>query len=258
VLSQRKFRGDAEAALQALRDKNDADIEVLQALAEGYSRIRQDMARHLVNKILAIDPENGAALALRGYLHMKEPDHPDLERARDDLVRALAHGKDSYYYSEARLLLAVCLRDQGSFAEALKLYRECAADRPQDWRAAYGVGMCERYLGNYQQAMGAFQRVLEIIPGYVNARLQIAYIHEVLGEMPQSLNVLRTIEAQYPDEPQMLMQTAKILTKMGDKAQAAEYQKRYEALVQRTEEKGRSKTKELEIIGPPGRPSIVP
>jgi tetratricopeptide (TPR) repeat protein len=255
VRAQRKFRGEAEAVLQAMRDKNDADIGVLQALADGYSHTRHDMAEQLVNKILALEPENGPALALRAYLFMSDPHQAELDRAAADLARAMAGKEDYYYYPEARLLLAVCLRDKGVAPAALKLYRECSADRPNDWRALYGIGMCERYLGNHQEALEAFRKVLTIVPGHVNARLQIAYIHEILGEMPRSLQILRRIEAEYPNEPQVLMQTAKIFAKMGDKERAAEYEKRYSDMMKRYQEKERTKSREQgELTAPYGQP----
>ena len=69
--------------------------------------------------------------------------------------------------------------------------------------------------------------------------------------MPKALEVLRSIEAEDPDDHQMLVQTAKILTKLGDTAHAQKYQQRYEDLIRRFQEKSRNKSRELG--DPPGR-----
>jgi tetratricopeptide (TPR) repeat protein len=250
LLAQRTFRGEAEAALQALRDRDDSDLDVLLALANGYSQIRRKMADQLVDEVLSIDPNNGQALCLRAYLILKDEDHHDKQDAVPYVVKAMKQGREFYFHGEARLLLAVCLREQGKYGAALKLYRESWTEERRDARALYGIGLCERYLGHLEKALEAFEEVMRLRPREVEARMHIAYIYEVLNRLPKALEVLRSIEAEDPDEHQMLMQTAKILTKLGDTAQAQKYQQRYEELIRRFQEESRHKSRELG--DPPG------
>src|SRR5205807_9902441 len=80
----------AEPHLQRLRETDPDDVDVLVGLGLGYTKIgRLPMAEALAHRALQIDPDNGAALCLRGKVQFQLR-HRDWALA--DLDRALMLG----------------------------------------------------------------------------------------------------------------------------------------------------------------------
>src|SRR5262249_37455221 len=126
---------EAERHLQSLLDLDPTDLEVLLALAQGYSNLdRPNMAEPLVSRVLRADPENGAAYYLRGRIWLQ---FQQADRAYKDLERALQLGENRYYYAPARVLMANALRLMGKVEDAYQLYKECRATDPENVRVLY-------------------------------------------------------------------------------------------------------------------------
>src|SRR5207253_7244455 len=112
--------------LQAMLDTNPDDRDVLLAMALGWSRLRElERAESLVNVALARNPEDGAALCIRGRIRLQKGQP---HAARPDLENALRLGDSQYYSFDARLLLANCLLELGKFEDALRFFRQCRLD----------------------------------------------------------------------------------------------------------------------------------
>src|SRR5262249_13610752 len=163
---------------------------------------------------------DGAALCLRGKVRIKL--NNDLLGATDDLKKSVRFGKDKFYYYMACILLADCLRNDGNFDYALKLYQECQIEQPDEAVALNGVGLCPRSKGPTDEAIQAFKDVLRVRPGDADARLQLAALYELKSEFPEALRFLKEIESTYPDDPQVLQQMSKIYYLLRDKKQAEE------------------------------------
>jgi tetratricopeptide (TPR) repeat protein len=215
-------------------DINANDREVILALAAGYNRHKLPRrAESLLNRVLQVDPDDGAALTLRGEARLVLL---AADQARIDLEKAYAQSQDRYYHLSAQFLLANCLRQLGQIERALELYRKCCEEAPTNAVDYYNVGLCAHYLGRSEEAMAAFDEVLRLKPDDIEALLQVAYLLDERSELDRALEVLHKIEAAYPDEPQMLVQMAKTYQRKGDLAGAAKYRKRSEELNRQWEE----------------------
>jgi tetratricopeptide (TPR) repeat protein len=225
----------AEAQLQGLLDRNPQDREVLLSLAQGYSRIdRPQMAELLLNRILQQDPDDGAALCVRGKVRLQQF---QADRAAKDLEKAVLLGKDKYYSLLARIMLGTSLRQLGDVDKAYQIYRECQKEAPENVRILYDLGLCAHYLNRLDEALEAFNAVLQRRPNDTETLLQIAYIYEERKELDKALEVVRQVEQSYPEEPQMLVQMAKILQASGDTSGAAAYRQRYETVKKKWEQR---------------------
>jgi tetratricopeptide (TPR) repeat protein len=232
--AHRDFR-KAEPHLLELLDIDANDHEVILALAAGYNHNKLPMrAESLLSRMLQADPDDGAALTLRGETYLL---FFAFDRAQIDLEKAYAQSQDRYYHFTAQFLLANCLRQLGQVERALGLYRKCCEEAPADAVVYYNIGLCAHYLGRPEEAMAAFDEVLRLKPNDIEALLQVAYLLDERGELDRSLEVLHKIEVAYPDEPQMLVQMAKTYQAQGKLAEAAKYRKRSEALNRQWEER---------------------
>jgi tetratricopeptide (TPR) repeat protein len=233
LVGQTDFR-KAEPHLQEMLDTDPNDREALLTLALGYTRIdRLNMAAALVNRVLERDPQDGAALCLRGKicLQLRQRD-----KALEALTKAVALGRDKFYSLTARVLLAICLRQLGDYEKAYQLGQECREEDPENALVLFGLGLCARHLDRTDEALEAFQAVLRVRPRDADTLFEIAHLYDAKGELMKALAVLQEVEALYPDDPQLLIQMAKTLQALGD-TRAAEYQKRYQERDKRWQQK---------------------
>jgi tetratricopeptide (TPR) repeat protein len=255
-LAHTNFRA-AEPFLQELREARPDDREVLLALALGYSRInRLSMADQLLGRVLERHPKDGAALSLRGKLHLQRKER---DLAYEDLAQALALGEGQYYYPVTRVLMVVCLRQLGQYESAYEWAVQCRQDEPNNILVLFNLGLSARYLDRPDEALEAFQVVLTRKPHDADTLLEMAHLYDAKGEFKKALAVLKQVEPAYPDDLQLLLQMAKTLQALGDAAGAADYQRRYvethaHLLKLAAQEKG---TAVADRATPPPRPEPV-
>jgi tetratricopeptide (TPR) repeat protein len=236
LLSRRDFP-QAEPRLQQLRDVDPQDREVLLALAAGFAEMRYlAKAEVLVNAVLDRDPDDSAALCVRGRVKLARQ---QFALAREDIDRAFRRGPDDASFATARFLLGCCLLDLGQFEESIRLLQECQAEDPDDPRVPYNLGRCHVCLAgrdagrrdaHQQAALDAFERACQLRPRDVATLLQLAEVHEDRGEFPEALVLLEQAEQQAPDLGEIAFRMAKTLRALGRHERAAGYQKRVEAL----------------------------
>jgi len=219
LLQARKDFRKAEAQLQALLDRDPNDREALLALALAWTQSKSyKKAESLANAILQRDPDDGLAICLSGRLQLLQ--HSPFV-ARPKLEKAFGHGPDRYYYADARIMLAQCLLEIGNFSKALELYSQCRADEPEDARVLLGLGRCQWFLGQWQEATATFETLLRLHPDHLDALSQLAYIHEERGEKQQALDLLERAAKQDPTWDELHFRMAKILLALEQKDRAA-------------------------------------
>lgn len=218
---------EAEPHLQLLREVDPNDEEVLVGLALGYTQIsRIAMAEALADRALQLNPESGPAHCARGkvYLHMRMRD-----RALADLEQALALGPNSYYEPTAEFLEVICLRQLGRYEQGYQLAKRCQPGQPKNVLLLFYLGLCARHTDRLDEALEAFQAVLRLHPDDGDTLFELAHVYEEKRDYQKARELLENIEHDYPDDPQLLAQMAKILQLAGDNERAAGYQERYRA-----------------------------
>ena len=229
----------AQPALEALLSADPDDRDVALSLALGYSHYnRLPKAEKLAGEILERNPNDGPALCLRGRLLLMANNPP---RAAEDLKKAVALGKDTYYYFGAHLLLGESMERLNDIPEAYAIYKECRAEQPENVKAIYRFGVCARSLGRLDEAMEAFQEILKLRPDDVEPQLQVESIYLLQKQYSQALDILKKVIAMYPEEPQALAEMAKIYKLMGDAEKASQFEKRHRDLIERMEKRRKTK-----------------
>jgi tetratricopeptide (TPR) repeat protein len=211
--------------LQALRDQNPNDQEVLVGLALGFSRLNLfGMAEALVELAIRNDPRDGAAYYVRGKIRLQRKVR---EQAIEDLDHALTLGPNRYFAPAALTMKIICLRQMGRYEEAYDLARRQRRDDPDNVLLLFNLGLCARHTDRPDEALEAFEAVLRLRPRDGDTRFQMAYIYDEKRQLDKALALLNELEAEYFDDPQLLVQKARTLAAMGDTAQANAYQTRF-------------------------------
>ena len=223
--AQKNFR-QFEPDLQHLLETNPEDQEVVLTLALGWSQLGNfSKAEALVNSILQRYPEQGAALWVRGKIHLQKHQPHD---ARPDLEKAVSTGRDQYYYPRARYQLAKCDLELGKFEDALRLFQECRLDEPDNPRVLFGLGRSYWYLNRWDEAAEVFREVLRLQPDHLDALSQLAYIHEEHDRLPEALELLQRAAKLDPSWYDLHFRMAKIAKALGQDQRAAEHYQRAE------------------------------
>jgi tetratricopeptide (TPR) repeat protein len=228
----------ARPYLEAMLAADPGDRDAAMSLALGYSQVNRPRAVALATRILERNPDDGPALCLRGRVLLETN---DTQRAAQDLTRAVAQGKDTFYSFGARMLLGECMEKLNDLPAAYALYKECRAEQPENIRTLYRFGLCARDLERLDEAMEAFQEILQRRPDDVEPLLKVATLYDLKKQHPQALKILKKVEAMYPEEPQVLVQLTKIYRSMGDEERAREYETRYRKVIKNAEERQRSR-----------------
>lgn len=158
-------------------------------------------------EILNVDPANRLALrllaaALRCLGHDSDAQSAELEAIRvagmDQIVgrAAAAIGRDRL--DEAEHLLRPYLRTNPEDPASLALLAEIASR-----------------LGIFSEAESIFRRVLEIVPGFVEARLSLGRVLLGLNRLVEALEIHDQLLASNPDDVSVLRSKAAVLNDLG-------------------------------------------
>jgi tetratricopeptide (TPR) repeat protein len=226
IRAQKDFQ-QVEPELQRLLEADPEDQDVILSLALGWSKLGNlAKAEVLVNSVLQRDPENGAALWVRGKIRLQKHLPHD---ACPDLEKAVGSGTDQYYHSRARFQLANCYLELGKFDRALELFQKALAEDPENSRVLFGLGRCYWFLNRWEEAGECLREVLRRQPDHLDALSQLAYIHEERGkpgDYKQALELLERAAKLDPTWYDLHFRMARIMKSLGqDERAAQEYQR---------------------------------
>jgi Flp pilus assembly protein TadD len=83
------------------------------------------------------------------------------------------------------------LSQKRQFAEARGIYAEIASKAPQSYLASVNLGIAERQLGNYPQAITAFRRALELKPDDSFALTNLGTVEYRAGNLEDAVKSLQ-------------------------------------------------------------------
>jgi tetratricopeptide (TPR) repeat protein len=135
-------------------------------------------AESFAQKALTIDETIPGAHSTVAYARMHEFDWPTADR---EFRRALEldPANPSGYYVEF-------LMSQGRFEETLAIAERMRREDPVAILAVHGLGMIYFYARRYDDALGAFQKALELDPNYYWSLLRSAQTKEQMGNIPEA------------------------------------------------------------------------
>jgi tetratricopeptide (TPR) repeat protein len=122
--------------------------------------------------------------------------------------------------------LAGCHIDVGDYNAALAMYSEGAALPLPDFatehdisllsNCAFNQGQVLSMMGNHFAAIDAYQRAIEINPGYLKAHMALGNSFSQIGRLDDAAASLRTAFAIMPERPEPMIQLGTLLLQQKD------------------------------------------
>ncbi|ADH85861.1 tetratricopeptide repeat protein [Desulfurivibrio alkaliphilus] len=151
----------------------------------------REQAIYWVRRIIAIDPTDLAARSLLAKLYTALDD-PDRAAAVYQEILTLDPGN-----ANAMLMLAVIYGSSDRRQEAREILEQLVADQPAYFLGHYYLARLYHDLGLIEQALGAYERALELNWSAPLAQ-ELAAIYEAAGLYEDSLALLRRMVAKNP------------------------------------------------------------
>lgn len=168
-------------------------------------------ARRATETAIALDPNLAEAHASLGAVLMEERDDPSL--AEQAFRRAIELNPS---YASAHHWLANLLRNKGQTAEALEEILKALHLDPLSPTIATVAGDLLHRAGRYDEALHQWHRALELAPGFVPARVNLAHAYEAVGNWELAGAELKhTVEAN-PDSLLALAEYGGHLLRVGE------------------------------------------
>jgi Flp pilus assembly protein TadD len=179
--------------LRPLEKANQQDLGVAYMLGTALIRENQPaQGRILVERIL----KNGDSAEARMLLGATKLQAGDFAGARDDLQKAteLNPQLPDVFSAYGSALLAT-----GDTVAASAAFRKELDVNPNDFMSYLDLGVLEKQDQRYDEAMKKFRRAMELRPGDIGVRYQIATIYVLTGDVSAAQ---RELEAIIKDSPQ--------------------------------------------------------
>jgi GT2 family glycosyltransferase/cytochrome c-type biogenesis protein CcmH/NrfG len=135
---------------------------------------------------------------------------------RLDHDKLLAKGRDYYLLGRKKLEewgggdstalreLAAQARELGMFDEAIDLWQQALALRPDDVEALFNLAYNYIQTGKYQEALHAAKRAVELSPGTKEAVLNYALSEMLMGNVPKTTALLEEFGSSENENPTLL------------------------------------------------------
>ncbi|MFP4058574.1 MAG: tetratricopeptide repeat protein [Candidatus Brocadiia bacterium] len=242
---------DARRAFEQAAEAAPKDPTAHLALADYFYKMAQyDLCTEEAERVLALDEDNGHALAFVASCHLKNRDLAEAKRALQRLVETPSAQKGTLPY----LQLAEINRLEGKLDQAVKQYEDAVEHNPQSIPAR--MGLAQAYLDKnrvqeaiqqlnevlvldsihapallrlakiyrasrrFDKALELAQRAVQIAPSSREARLELAAIHMARGQHDAALEQFRQILKDRPNDVGAKVGMAEVTFQAGDRQAA--------------------------------------
>lgn len=205
--------GDPAASEETLRTvlaRRPGELAVYAALARGR-RMRGDRVGEIAiyREVLELHPQHRATLQALAEAQLA------LERT-EEAVQTLQILESLYPGGlRARLRLAFIEFERGNFAAAADRFESALQRNPEEYEVVYFLGVVRRRLGQEEEAIAAFERIPITHERYVEARTQIAGIHEHRGDFERAIEEVEVAKEVQESRP-LDLYLASLRAKAGD------------------------------------------
>ncbi len=210
------FQQACESARVAL-ELDVKDISALEILIATSIRVEQYKdAQDAVDRLRAIDPNHPDIVTGPAKIHYQKAlgfyEDGDYESALTEFLSARALDPDLSRLSEN---IGWTYRRLGQVDEAIRIWRELLAVRPQDSRILNLLAGAYADKRMFDQALLTYDRSLGIDPAQKQARFSRAKIKRWIGSYAESAEELHLLVDEYPEDAPMRYELAKCLTPLG-------------------------------------------
>jgi len=175
------------------------------------------LARRSFDAAIRLDAESPHAYYNLAFLHF-ENGAPHLARELWNQVRGLAPD-----YPDVERLLANCERMLGNFEEARKRLETVLSRDPRDAEALADLGLAHESRDEWQSALHAYRRVLEVDPIRPRVRARVGDLLRKHADAEEGLSELRRAGSEDAGDPDVAEPLARALLEEGLPDQALSY-----------------------------------
>ncbi|GAG89281.1 unnamed protein product, partial [marine sediment metagenome] len=147
----------------------------------------------------------------------------EYEKAIEFYQEILKEDPENY---EAARELAQVYGWKGEYDRSIQHYDKLLSKNPKDYDALLGKAQVLSWKGEYNKAENLYIRVIEAIPDYLDAYLGLANVYFWTGRYDKALGLLRELEKEDSENPEIIKKIFDVLYTKGDfKSARAYYQK---------------------------------
>jgi tetratricopeptide (TPR) repeat protein len=185
------------AAQAAVGDKGREELSANFKKATELTQAGQlDQAEAAYKEILVKHPSVAEVHYNLGYVYSQKKDWPAAEAAYLKAIEIRPA------YGEAYTALSRVYRDSGQAAKATEILNKAAAENKADPKVQFGVAVDLLNSGKPEEAVAAFQKVLEIDPNYADAYFHLGTLAVGQNKIPEAIGHLEKFLAMNPSNTQ--------------------------------------------------------
>ena len=167
------------------------------------------LAREHVEDALTLDPYDPEALYLMGKIHVKERNYPEgksyFERSLDvapGFKQEISHLLETSYRREFNAGNSAW--EKGQFETAIRHFDAAIQIFPDRWEPYPVKGEAHKYLGQYPQAIHAFQHCVSVprMQRFCSTSLAVSYFRN--GQFQEAKRTARQYLSLYPEDRNLL------------------------------------------------------
>lgn len=179
----------------------------------------QSLAKPLIQNALKLNPELGAAHAVKGLFHWQLAGHDDensdkeLETAKSHLAKAINLNPS---IAEAYMWYGSILQKQGEFIDGAELRKKAFELDPRAAVVGYNRAKDLVRIGDYKEAMDVFNVVIRNNPNYPNAYEIAGDVSMAVGQLDQAFGMYNRLSELSDDQTSWLINSSRIFIPMGE------------------------------------------
>jgi tetratricopeptide (TPR) repeat protein len=223
----------AESTLGQVLEERPDDVEIMAALADGYSRAgRWRKAEPVYARLLQLQPGLDL-LVQRGRMFMEAGQY---DRAIADFRAVI---KESPKHFDARLLLSHCLLSQARMTEAEEELLYCRKLQPARVEPLVGLATCAEEKGDLQQATTLIRQALALDPTSILALHVQGNLYMRKQQYEPAISVYQKILAANSRDKQAHLKLGQALSQVGRIEEAKRHEEAFQQLDREEESRSR-------------------
>jgi tetratricopeptide (TPR) repeat protein len=193
MLSKAAAQAAAQAAGDPAREELAANFKKAIELTQAG---QLDQAEAAYKEILVKHPSVPEVHYNLGFVYSQKKDWPSAEAAYLKAIEIRPA------YGEAYTALSRVYRDSGQAAKATEILAKAAAENKADPKVQFGVAVDMLNSGKPEEAVAAFQKVLEIDPNYADAYFHLGTLAVGQNKIPEAIGHLEKFLSMNPTNTQ--------------------------------------------------------
>jgi pentatricopeptide repeat protein len=184
----RKTNADEDRLRQTLESNPQDSVSLMKLADILLLQHHNDEAKELLERAISADPNNGEAYYKLGLLHEEAKEYENAVSEYQSAM-ALVSDEETMKSLELRLFVAsgnLYLKNK-DFKKAEDSFTRANEMSPNDLAIMWGLATANSQQGNLETALAWYQKIIDLKPDHVGARMNAAFIYQQLEEEEQAI-----------------------------------------------------------------------